>query len=134
MDEEIAEAAAESDDEESEPDEGEVLAQMEQVRKLDSQGAQHGVRSSDAIGYACKLSAAAEARPGRKRREVLAQMSQSQEDLQALLRQSPRLRAAAESNPKVRQRDSRTRVPRLSPPSHCAKVVSSALHGVDSPI
>merc|ERR1719409_2260139 len=62
LDEEIAEAAAESDDEESEPDEGEVLAQMEQV---------------------------------------LAQMSQSQEDLQALLRQSPRLRAAAESNPKV---------------------------------
>merc|ERR1719421_2659250 len=62
LDEEIAEAAAESDDEESEFEEGEVLAQMEQV---------------------------------------LAQMSQSQEDLQALLRQSPRLRAAAESNPKV---------------------------------
>merc|ERR1719395_61994 len=33
--------------------------------------------------------------------QVLAQMAQSQEDMQALLRQSPRLRAAAESNPKV---------------------------------
>merc|ERR1719364_226111 len=62
LDEEIAEAAAESDDEESEFEESEVLAQMEQV---------------------------------------LAQMAQSQEDMQALLRQSPRLRAAAESNPKV---------------------------------
>ena len=77
MDEEIAEAAAESDDEEgeSEPDEGEVLAQMEQVRTWDSKGAQHGLRSSRAIGPACKLSAAVEARPARKRREVLAQMS-----------------------------------------------------------
>merc|ERR1719311_994723 len=62
LDEEIAEAAAESDDEESEFEESEVLAQMEQV---------------------------------------LAQMARSQEDMQALLRQSPRLRAAAESNPKV---------------------------------
>merc|ERR1719359_1590548 len=62
LDEEIAEAAAESEGEESELEEDEVLAQMEQV---------------------------------------LAQMAQSQEDLQALLRQSPRLRAAAESNPKV---------------------------------
>merc|ERR1719473_1675666 len=62
LDEEIAEAAAESEDEESEGEEGEILAQMEQV---------------------------------------LAQMARSQEDMQALLRQSPRLRAAAESNPKV---------------------------------
>merc|ERR1719359_22753 len=62
LDEEIAEAAAESEGEESELEEDEVLAQMEQV---------------------------------------LAQMARSQEDMQALLRQSPRLRAAAESNPKV---------------------------------
>merc|ERR1719337_160574 len=55
LDEEIAEAAAESEDEESEGEEGQVLAQM----------------------------------------------ARSQEDMQALLRQSPRLRAAAESNPKV---------------------------------
>merc|ERR1719364_646035 len=62
LDEEIAEAAAESDDEGTEFEESEVLAQMEQV---------------------------------------LAQMARSQEDMQALLRQSPRLRAATESNPKV---------------------------------
>merc|ERR1719379_386632 len=62
LDEEIAEAAESDDEEDSEFEESEVLAQMEQV---------------------------------------LAQMAQSQEDMQALLRQSPRLRAAAESNPKV---------------------------------
>ena len=111
MDEEIAEAAAESDDEESEFEESEVLAQMEQVRRRDSGGLPNGVRCSDAIGHGCSLLAAVRVRPSRKQREVLAQMAQSQEDMQALLRQSPRLRAAAESNPKVRKWGLRHRCP-----------------------
>ena len=106
---------------------------MEQVRTRNSWGVKHGVRCSDAIGYGCSFLTSIEARPSIKQREVLAQMARSQEDMQALLRQSPRLRAAAESNPKVRKWGLRRRFPRsiLSTTGRRSGVFGSALRGLD---